>query len=153
MNQINEIMYQLVAPAFDGLGFDGGFAEPVEENHYKRNDEPTQARGMDHGNLQVEEVKEAEEVKEPVGAIMPHRLKSVAQEDDPGNGRKEEIKSLCLRFRPRLPSNVRRCLDSANFRRREQSSSSNARTSPHRPYGCKPRATAPLLICNLGRPR
>src|ERR1700756_86446 len=84
VNQVNKIMHQLVAPAFEGLGFDGGFGEPVEENHSQREYEPAQARGMDHGNLEAEAVKEVEEIKEPVGAIMLHRLKSVAQEDEPG---------------------------------------------------------------------
>jgi len=70
-------MHQFVAPAFDGLGFDRGFGEPVEENHYERDDEPPQARGMDHRNLQLQDVREPEEVKEPVSAITLHRLKSV----------------------------------------------------------------------------
>ena len=69
VNQINKIVYEFVAPAFSGLGFDGGFGKPVKENHYERDDEPAQARGMDHKNLQVQEVK----VKEPVGVITPHR--------------------------------------------------------------------------------
>src|SRR5260370_42058135 len=109
---------------------------------------------MDHKDLAIEDVKEVEEVKEPVGAATTlHRMKSVLSGAVSAHTFSAGIKMHRLRFLRELQSNVRRCLDSADFRPHGWSNSSSARIWRRRPYGSKPRAKEPTPTCNLARPR
>src|SRR5882724_3018110 len=121
-------MDEFVTPAFGGFGFDGGFGKPVKKDHYKSKDQPAQARGMDHKNLEIEEVKEVEKVNEPVGATAPHRMKSVQAEAISAYAFSAGIRTPHLRFPRELQSSVRKSLDNADFLRHEWNNSSSART-------------------------
>jgi len=48
VHEINEVVNQLVAPAFDRLRFEPGFGGAVEENDGEREPEPAEASGESH---------------------------------------------------------------------------------------------------------
>jgi len=61
VNEINEVVDQLVAPAFDRVRFEPGLGGAVEENDGEGEPEPAEASGEIH---EVKKVKEVKEVKE-----------------------------------------------------------------------------------------
>src|SRR5260221_6362608 len=93
VDEIDQIVNEFVAPAFGSFGLDGGFAEAIEENHHEGEDEPAEARGVDHARHEVREKERAW-----LGPTLPHRLKSVQRKATRAKGLNPGIKKPHLRF-------------------------------------------------------